>query len=98
MASDVFTSADYDGSANFTIPSNFTTIGDNAFEDVTSLVTITIPASVTTIGTNVFLGAASLTKINVDGSNSYYLSDVNGVLFNKFNNANKSSIKFLHLR
>ena len=42
-----------------------TAIGDNAFKDCTSLITVVIPNSVTSIGANAFEGCSSLSTINI---------------------------------
>lgn len=80
---------------SITIPSTVKRIESEAFT-YTSLTSITIPASVEYINPNAFgghfsfgsLNSEPLTTINVDGNNSYYSSDANGVLYNK----NKSAI------
>ena len=59
-----------------------TTIGDYAFEECTSLVSVTIPAGITTIGDGAFWDCTSLTTINVSAGNKAYTS-VDGVLFSK---------------
>lgn len=42
----------------------YTTIGENAFQNVTSLISIIISASVTSIGKKAFYNATNLTKVN----------------------------------
>ena len=70
MASDVFTSANYDGTANFTIPDGYTSISGEAFLDASGLTSITIPNSVTSIGDNVFKDATLLSEVTFGiGSN-----------------------------
>ena len=64
----VFTSSDYNNQPVFTIPSNFTTIGDYAFQNATSLTSITIPASVTSIGISAFEATTVLTSITIPAS------------------------------
>ena len=63
------------------IPANATTIGNSAFEQCASLISIDIPANVETIGTAVFLGCSSLTTVTfekgsqlktIGGGSSYY--------------------------
>ena len=64
------------------IPANATTIGNSAFEQCASLISIDIPANVETIGTAVFWGCSSLTTVTFEkgsqlktiggGSSSYY--------------------------
>ena len=63
------------------IPANATTIGNSAFEQCASLISIDIPANVETIGTAVFWGCSSLTTVtfekgsqlkNIGGGSSYY--------------------------
>lgn len=47
------------------IPANATTIGNSAFEQCASLISIDIPANVETIGTAVFWGCSSLTTVTL---------------------------------
>ena len=64
------------------IPANATTIGNSAFEQCASLISIDIPANVETIGTAVFWGCSSLTTVTFEkgsqlktiggGGSSYY--------------------------
>ena len=63
------------------IPANATTIGNSAFEQCASLISIDIPANVETIGTAVFCGCSSLTTVTfekgsqlktIGGGSSYY--------------------------
>ena len=63
------------------IPANATTIGNSAFEQCASLISIDIPANVETIGTAVFWGCSSLTTVTfekgsqlktIGGGSSYY--------------------------
>ena len=63
------------------IPANATTIGNSAFEQCASLISIDIPANVETIGTAVFGGCSSLTTVTfekgsqlktIGGGSSYY--------------------------
>ena len=63
------------------IPANATTIGNSAFEQCASLISIDIPANVETIGTAVFLGCSSLATVTfengsqlktIGGDSSYY--------------------------
>ncbi|MBO5961839.1 MAG: leucine-rich repeat protein [Alistipes sp.] len=49
--------------ANYTIPDHATSIGDYAFSDCTSLVSITIPDRVTSIGDFTFYNCTSLTSV-----------------------------------
>ena len=53
------------------IPDSVTTIGENAFDDCTSLKSVTIPDGVTTIGGGAFRGCTSLTSINIPDSVTY---------------------------
>ena len=69
--------------ASVTIPESVTTIGAGAFYFCIKLISITIPESVTTISNSAFYSCTALTSIEVDVNNSTYLSDDNGVLFNK---------------
>ena len=48
-----------------TIPTSVTSIGDNAFDDCSSLTSITIPNSVTSIRNGAFSGCTSLTSIEI---------------------------------
>ena len=50
------------------IPANATTIGNSAFEQCASLISIDIPANVETIGTAVFTPSSSLTSIEIPAS------------------------------
>ena len=50
------------------IPANATTIGNSAFEQCASLISIDIPANVETIGTAVFKDCSSLTSIEIPAS------------------------------
>ena len=50
---------------NYIIPNSVTNIGDKAFEDCKSLVSINIPNSVTNIGDNAFMYCKSLTSIKI---------------------------------
>ena len=51
--------------AHLVIPHGVTAIGDYAFQDCTSLVTVSIPDSVTEIRSNAFKGCNSLTDVNI---------------------------------
>ncbi len=66
-----------------TIPGNVTTIGDYAFCGCYNLTSVTIPGSVASVGAGAFSGCTDVTGIWTDESNSYYISDTYGVLFNK---------------
>lgn len=59
-----------------------TKIGDYAFEECTSLVSVTVPAGITVIGDGAFWDCTSLANINVSADNTAYTS-VDGVLFSK---------------
>ncbi len=48
-----------------TLPSGFVRIGDNAFENCTSLASATLPSSLTSIGVWAFKGCTALTGINL---------------------------------
>ena len=63
------------------IPANATTIGNSAFEQCASLISIDIPANVETIGTAVFISCSSLATVTfengsqlktIGGGSSYY--------------------------
>ena len=82
------TGCDESISGDVTIPSTIeeypvTSIGDYAFYDRGSLISINIPDSVTSIGEGAFIQCSSLKSITVDESNGYYSSDEYGVLYNK---------------
>lgn len=53
------------GSKNTIIPNTVTSIGDNAFECCTSLISITMPESVIKIGIEAFKGCTSLSDISL---------------------------------
>ena len=53
---------------NYTIPNSVTTIGEGAFINCKSLISINIPNSVTTIGEGAFSGCKSLISINIPNS------------------------------
>jgi hypothetical protein len=54
--------------SNFTIPADFTAIGDRAFWNWTSLASINMPASVTSIGNHAFRDCTSLISIIIPAS------------------------------
>ncbi len=66
-----------------TIPASVTTIREAAFEYCHSLKTVFVPAGVTTLGGNPFGGCGHLQSVTVDPANPAYLSDAEGVIFNK---------------
>ncbi len=53
---------------SYTVPSNVTSIGDNAFLDCQDLTSITLPSSVTSIGSNAFVGCSGLKEFYVNNS------------------------------
>jgi len=53
---------------SYTVPSNVTSIGDNAFLDCQDLTSITLPSSVTSIGSNAFMGCSGLKEFYVNNS------------------------------
>lgn len=59
-----------------------TKIGDYAFQECSSLVSVTVPAGITAIGDGAFWDCTSLANINVSAENTTYTS-VDGVLFSK---------------
>ena len=56
------------GCQNTVIPESVTSIGESAFEDCSSLVSITIPNSVTSIGYSAFYACSSLTSVTIGES------------------------------
>lgn len=54
--------------ATVEIPSQITSIGDNAFSGCSGLTSVTIPDSVTSIGDNAFNGCTSLAFVTIPGS------------------------------
>ena len=68
---------------SITIPDGVTSIGEYAFCSCESLASVALPESVTNIGYAAFLHCTSLTSFVVDTTNTCFLSDENGVLFNK---------------
>jgi hypothetical protein len=66
---------------SISLPSNLISIGNYAFAS-SNLTNISIPDSVETIGENIILGCQNLNAINV-GSNNFYYSSLDGVLFSK---------------
>ena len=56
------------GLKEYFIPSSVTTIGEGAFSDCSSLISITIPNSVTTIEKCAFWSCSSLTSVNIPNS------------------------------
>ena len=56
-----------DGSIDGTAFTNWTTIGDNAFDSCSSLTTATIGTNVTSIGDNAFAGCPVLTNLDLNG-------------------------------
>ena len=69
-------------SDEYVIPDSVRSIGDYAFANCRSLISVTIGDSVLNIGDKAFPGCISLTEINVDSGNQNYSSD-DGVFFNK---------------
>ena len=57
-------------------------IGDTAFENCSSLLTVQIPETVNSVGMGAFRGCSSLTAITVDEGNEVYCSE-GGALYSK---------------
>lgn len=72
-----------DNLENITIPNSIIYIGSNAFRFCTKLKSVSIPDSVTNIGDFAFSACYNLENIFVNQNNTNYLSDENGVLYNK---------------
>ena len=53
---------------SYTIPNSVTSIGDRAFKDCSSLISVTIPNSVTSIGDLAFKGCSSLISVTIPNS------------------------------
>ena len=63
----------YNGSAaNFTIPSNVTSIGKYAFKDNDTLQQLTIPSNVKSIDNYAFSGCSELTSVTFEDKNNWY--------------------------
>lgn len=71
---------DYQG--EYIIPDGVVEIGDEAFRDCESLISISIPSSIAEIGHRPFYGCKNLTKISTSLDNQTYCS-IDGVLFSK---------------
>jgi len=56
------------GCQNTTIPSSVTSIGNYAFENCTSLISVTIPNSITNIGNEAFSNCSGLTSVYIPNS------------------------------
>lgn len=67
----------------FQADSGLTNIGENAFKGLNLVSSLSIPDTVTTIGENAFYGMSILTQFVVNDNNSFYSTDVHGVLFDK---------------
>jgi hypothetical protein len=64
----IFYYSENNTATHFTIPNSVTRIGDEAFYDCKSLISITIPEGVTSIGNRAFCGCESLISINIPES------------------------------
>ena len=69
--------------SNVIIPHNITEIKSEAFYNCSSLTSITIPKEVLIIGSGAFNLCENLKCINVESDNPNYLSDSDGVMYNK---------------
>ncbi len=69
--------------SSYTIPDSVKNIADRAFSSTKYLTYLTLGAGVESLGEDVFFEAYSLKTISVSGSNKYFSSDSNGVLFDK---------------
>ncbi len=69
--------------SDITIPDSVTTIDEEAFWGCTNAGRITIGKGVTSIGDGAFGLCCNAKSITVDSANTAYVSDKNGVLFNK---------------
>ncbi len=69
--------------SEITIPNGVTSIGFCAFHNCDSIKSIRIPASVDTIYNNAFSDCNKLEKIEVSENNMFFMSDSQGVLYNK---------------
>lgn len=83
--------------SNVVIPSTYngkpvTTVGNSAFQDCISLISVTIPNSVTSIGTSAFSGCTALTKISIPDSitsvGGSAFSTCDALQYNTYGNAN----------
>jgi hypothetical protein len=80
-----FTSTDYSNAGSpsiFTIPSSFTSIGNDAFNGVTNLTSITIPNSITSIGKDAFRDATNLSTVTFDDISNSQLTTLDYGAFN----------------
>ena len=68
---------------SITIPESVTSIGGSVFFGCSSLTSITIPERVTSIGDGAFSNCSSLDGIWANQNSKFYISDGQGVLYNK---------------
>jgi hypothetical protein len=82
-----YTSADYKGETNVTIPSGYTSIGSSAFRSATKLETVTFEANsqLTSIGEKAFFNTPSLTSIIIPskvtsiGTSAFYVTGLTSI-------------------
>ncbi len=79
----LYSFAGCEGITSVSMPDSVRKIGQAAFSDCTALTKITIGSGVTEILNNAFFGCTSLAEVKVSADNKVYVSDENGVLYNK---------------
>ena len=71
------------GLTSVTFPAGLTSIGDWAFSDCTGLTSINLPEGLTSVGDGAFSYCTGLKAISIAESNSHFVVDDRGVLFDK---------------